>query len=161
MSVDSVKEVAKACAARHLRLTPLRADVLRLVAESTLPVKAYDVLARIRKSTAITSPPTVYRALDFLLDNGFIHKLESINAFVACIAPQSPHIATFLVCDRCGAATELIEEHVRHLLANSSRAMKFAPHARTQTLELHGLCETCGGGGDAGSATLPDGLEDP
>ncbi|HTA65986.1 MAG TPA: transcriptional repressor [Xanthomonadaceae bacterium] len=143
MSADSIKAVMKACAQRGLRLTPLRADVLRLVTESAKPVKAYDVLSRISESDAISSPPTVYRALDFLLENGFIHKLESINSYVACIAPQSSHIATFLICDRCDAATEVIEDHVRTLLDSRSREMKFAPSTRTQTLEVHGLCKEC------------------
>jgi Fe2+ or Zn2+ uptake regulation protein len=102
VSSELIKEVEQACLERGLRLTPLRADVLLLVAESSLPVKAYDVLQRIRESAAITAPPTVYRSLEFLLENGFIHKLESLNAYVACQAPQSIHTGTFLICDHCG-----------------------------------------------------------
>jgi Fur family zinc uptake transcriptional regulator len=143
MNADAIKEVEKACAERGLRLTPLRADVLRLVAESTRPVKAYDVLERIRESKAISAPPTVYRALDFLLDNGFIHKLGSMNAFVACRTPRTIHTGAFMICDNCHAAIEVTDEHVGHVLGSRARAMGFALHARTQTLEIHGLCEAC------------------
>jgi Fur family zinc uptake transcriptional regulator len=94
---DYVHEVEQACTERGLRLTPLRADVLRLVADSKKPVKAYDLLAQISESKAASAPPTIYRALDFLLDNGFIHKLESINAFVACHHPSVQHTVPFLI----------------------------------------------------------------
>jgi Fur family zinc uptake transcriptional regulator len=143
MRADLIGEVEKACLERGLRLTPLRADVLRLVAESIRPVKAYDVLERIRESKAISAPPTVYRALDFLLEHGFIHKLGSMNAFVACSAPRTIHTGTFMICDSCHTAIEAMDEHVGHLLGNRARAMGFALHAKTQTLEIHGLCEAC------------------
>ena len=74
--------VKAACAARGLRLTPIREQVLGLVARSGKPVKAYDLLERMQSEVGANAPPTVYRALDFLLANGFIHKLASINAFV-------------------------------------------------------------------------------
>ena len=83
-------------AARGLRLTPVRARVLGLVADAGKPVKAYDLLEQIRvansadgEGAGAAAPPTVYRALDFLLANGFIHKLESVNAFVACHHPST------------------------------------------------------------------------
>jgi len=143
MSTTTIEEVEKLCRKRGLRLTPLRADVLRLVAESPRAVKAYDVLERIRASKAITAPPTVYRSLDFLLENGFIHKLESLNAYVACHAPQTIHTGTFLICDDCHAAIELLDERVDHLLRKRARATGFTPRIGTQTLELHGLCNAC------------------
>jgi Fur family transcriptional regulator, zinc uptake regulator len=143
VSADLIKEVEKACIERGLRLTPLRADVLLLVAGSSCPVKAYDVLERIRESAAITAPPTVYRSLDFLLEHGFIHKLESLNAYVACQAPQTIHTGTFLICDHCHAAIELLDERVDHLLRRRARTTGFTPHAGNQTLEIHGACRAC------------------
>ncbi|HTD28451.1 MAG TPA: transcriptional repressor [Xanthomonadaceae bacterium] len=140
-----IEAVEKICRERGLRLTPLRADVLRLIAELPRAVKAYDVLERIRASKAITAPPTVYRSLDFLLDNGFIHKLDSLNAFVACQAPQTIHTGTFLICDDCHAAIELLDERVDHLLRKRARATGFTPHTGTQTLEIHGTCKACTG----------------
>jgi Fur family zinc uptake transcriptional regulator len=138
---DYVREVEQACTERGLRLTPLRADVLRLVADSKKPVKAYDLLALISESKAASAPPTIYRALDFLLDNGFIHKLESINAFVACHHPSVQHTVPFLICDTCHAAVEMEDEKISQLLDEKARALGFTPQA--QTLEVHGLCANC------------------
>lgn len=139
---DYVHEVEHACAERGLRLTPLRADVLRLVADSRRPVKAYDLLAQISESKAASAPPTVYRALDFLLANGFIHKLESINAFVACHHPRVQHTVPFLICDNCHNAIEMEDERISEQLEEKARALGFTPQA--QTLEVHGLCADCG-----------------
>ena len=138
---EYVHEVEQACVERGLRLTPLRADVLRLVADSKNPVKAYDLLARISESKAASAPPTVYRALDFLLDNGFIHKLESINAFMACHHPRVRHTVPFLICDTCHAAIEMEDERVGHLLDEKARTLGFTP--QSQTLEVHGVCADC------------------
>ena len=76
-----LREVASACASRGLRFTPLRRRVLELIARAHRPVKAYDLLAELRDEREGAAPPTVYRALDFLIEHGFIHKLESINAY--------------------------------------------------------------------------------
>lgn len=80
-----VRAVERACSERGLRLTPIRANVLRLIADAGKPVKAYELLDWVRegKGVGADAPPTVYRALDFLMANGFVHKLESVNAFVA------------------------------------------------------------------------------
>lgn len=138
---EYVREVERACEERGLRLTPLRADVLRLVAAVAQPVKAYDLLAKISESKAASAPPTVYRALDFLLENGFIHKLESINAFIACHHPSVRHTVPFLICDGCHAAIEMEDEAIGRHLDERARALGFVPQA--QTLEVHGLCAAC------------------
>jgi Fur family transcriptional regulator, zinc uptake regulator len=139
----SLADVAKLCSQRGLRLTPLRADVLQLVTDSQRPVKAYDVLGRIRESVAITAPPTVYRTLDFLRKHGFIHKLESINAYAACVDPSTPHTGTFLICDACQAAIELTDDQLGAMLEKRARDTGFTAHSTTQTLEVHGLCASC------------------
>jgi Fur family zinc uptake transcriptional regulator len=157
-----VAAVERACRERGLRLTPIRARVLGLIAEHGKPIKAYDLLDRIRadksrsdKSRAeraddedaggAAAPPTVYRALDFLLANGFIHKLESVNAFVACHHPNSAqHSVPFLICDRCHGAVELEDRRIVGMLDEQARALGFVPQA--QTLEVHGLCARCASG---------------
>lgn len=140
---DYVREVESSCVRRGLRLTPLRADVLRLVANAGQPVKAYDLLAKVSESKAASAPPTIYRALDFLLEHGFIHKLESINAFVACHHPGVLHTVPFLICDRCHRAIEMEDDRVGHLLDEKARGLGFTP--RVKTLEVHGLCAGCVG----------------
>ncbi len=149
-----VNAVERACRERGLRLTPIRARVLDLIAKHGKPIKAYDLLDRLRaggvagegdeEAAGAAAPPTVYRALDFLLANGFIHKLESVNAFVACHHPDTAqHSVPFLICDRCHSAVELEDERIVALLDEKARALGFVPQA--QTLEVHGLCARCAG----------------
>ncbi|MDO5505947.1 MAG: transcriptional repressor [Pseudoxanthomonas suwonensis] len=139
-----VAAVEAACRERGLRLTPIRARVLGFIAEAGQPVKAYDLLDRMRTDRGVGSaaPPTVYRALDFLLENGFIHKLESITAFIACHHPSAePHSVPFLICDRCQNAVELEDDQVARGLDARARESGFRP--RAQVLEVHGICADC------------------
>ncbi len=141
-----VAAVERACGERGLRLTPIRAHVLQLIADAGQPIKAYDLLDRVRSGDGpgAAAPPTVYRALDFLMANGFVHKLESVNAFVACHHPNSAqHSVPFLICDRCHGAVELEDLEVVSQLEARAKALGFQPQA--QTLEVHGLCGRCAG----------------
>jgi Fur family zinc uptake transcriptional regulator len=139
-----VAAVTRVSRERGLRLTPIRARVLELIAGEGRPIKAYDLLEKFRQGEGegAAAPPTVYRALDFLLANGFIHKLESVNAFVACHHPSTDqHSVPFLICDRCHSAVELEDRAVVEALDERARALGFVPQA--QTLEVHGLCARC------------------
>ena len=139
-----VRAVQSACQERGLRLTPIRARVLELIADAGKPVKAYELLEWVRASKGVgaDAPPTVYRALDFLMANGFVHKLESVNAFIACHHPNSAqHSVPFLICDRCHSAVELEDHEVVTQLEQRAKALGFQPQA--QTLEVHGLCARC------------------
>lgn len=138
-----IHAVETACRKRGLRLTPLRRDVLKLVADAGKPVKAYDLLDRLRDTYDNAAPPSVYRSLDFLLQQGFIHKLESINAFVSCFHPTVAHQVPFLICDVCSNAVEVCDERVAELIESQARALGF--HAEAQTLEVHGICRDCRG----------------
>jgi len=137
-----VREVERACEQRGLRLTPIRANALRLIADAGRPIKAYDLLDQMKTTHDAAAPPTVYRALDFLLEHGFIHKLASINAYVGCHHPGGEqHAVPFLICDNCQSATELEDADVVGSLEASARALGFMPQA--QTLEVHGVCAAC------------------
>jgi Fur family zinc uptake transcriptional regulator len=136
-----VQAVEQACEERGIRLTPLRAQVLGLIAEAGRPVKAYDLLDSMKALNGSSAPPTVYRALDFLLEQGFIHRLASMNAFVGCHHPHERHSVPFLICDGCQSAIELEDERITRLLDAQAKAMGFSP--RAQTLEVHGLCASC------------------
>jgi len=144
-----VRAVEQACHARGLRLTPIRAYVLGLIARAGRPLKAYDLLDQVREGggPGAAAPPTVYRSLDFLLGNGFIHKLESVNAFIACCHPTLPHSAPFLICDQCHDAIELEDVNIGAQLAARALALGFVP--RSQTLEVHGVCARCAGASNA------------
>jgi Fur family zinc uptake transcriptional regulator len=136
-----IDEVARVCEERGLRLTALRRRVLELIVADECPVKAYDLLDRLRHERDGAAPPTVYRALDFLLEHGFIHRLESINAYTVCHHPSRRHAVPFLICDVCRHATELCDERVTDLLLEQARAHGFL--AEAQTLEVHGVCRRC------------------
>jgi Fur family transcriptional regulator, zinc uptake regulator len=136
-----VREVASACEMRGLRLTEIRMQVLDLIAQSDKPLKAYDLLDRLKTDRSNAAPPTVYRALDFLIENGFIHKLQSINAYVGCHHPSVVHQVPFLICDVCESADEICDERVSGLLTDQAKAHGFRTHS--QTLEVHGVCKSC------------------
>ena len=129
------------CRERGLRLTALRERVLRLIADAARPVKAYELLELMREGHGPAAPPTVDRALDFLLESGFIHKLESINAFVGCHHPRVQHSVPFLICDHCHATVELEDERVAEMLRAQAEALGFRTEA--QTLEVPGRCAQC------------------
>jgi Fur family zinc uptake transcriptional regulator len=148
----SLDRAADLCARRGAQLTALRRQVLRLVIDADQPVGAYALLDRLRESRAGAAPPTVYRALDFLVEQGLIHKVERLNAFIGCIdaldhptdcdcgeAHDHPH--QFLICRRCGIATEISDPGVALALSRAARAAGFAP-ARA-TVEVEGLCAAC------------------
>ena len=100
-----------------------------------------DLLDQLRPEVARAAPTQVYRALDFLIEHGFIHKLESINAYTGCHHPAERHTVPFFICDQCGAATEFCDSQVAAQLVAHAHALGFTPHA--QTLEVHGICADC------------------
>ena len=98
---------------RGQRLTPLRRRVLEIVLESHRPTGAYDVLASLARDRTRPAPPTVYRALEFLLGQGFVHRIDSLSAFVGCFAPEKAHRSRFFLCLRCGRAAEIEDDESR------------------------------------------------
>ena len=145
-----VNAVEHACRERGLRLTPIRARVLTLIAEQGKPIKAYDLLDRIRADKALdedsagaAAPPTVYRALDFLLDNGLVHRISSLNAFVGCNHPEHAHQGQFLICRTCHAAIELEQKSISDAIIQSAADVGFKVEG--QTVEVVGLCAGCQG----------------
>ena len=138
---EALSEAERLCAERGRRLTAIRRRVLELVWESHQPVKAYDLLARLRHEYGSAAPPTVYRALDFLLAEHLIHRLASLNAYVGCARPADRHAGQFLICRACGTVAELDDAEVSALLARRAAAMGFA--LGDQIIELEGLCPRC------------------
>lgn len=144
--IDDALDAADAlCAKQGVRLTVLRRRVLELVWGSHGPLGAYDILDRLREDKRGAAPPTVYRALDFLLSNGLIHRIESLNAYVGCGAPSEAHAGQFLICGDCGSVGELDDPDITELIATKARAMGFA--IAHQTIEATGLCPECAGRG--------------
>ena len=132
---------ASLCQRRRARLTPLRRRVLELVWRSHEPQGAYDILDTLGEKGRRAAPPTVYRALDFLLGQGLIHRIESLNAFVGCVEPSQPHSGHFLICDACGGVAEVNDRRVGEALRASAGAIGFK--VERETIELRGLCPAC------------------
>ncbi len=127
------------CEAADQRLTAPRRRVLELLLKAGQPVKAYDLIAAYGEDGAPAKPPTVYRALEFLTGQGFAHRIESLNAYVACKRGDVSHAAAFLICDCCGATREIASA------ANPIEALgEAAGYALSGvTIEAHGLCADC------------------
>jgi Fur family zinc uptake transcriptional regulator len=136
-----IREVEQRCKRDHLRLTPTRRRVLELVLEAQGPVKAYDLLDRLKSEQPSAAPPTIYRALEFLLEHHFIHRLETMNAFVSCFHPEDRHQGQFLICERCGHVTEVAEGALSDELERVARDADFSPTRRV--LEVYGTCSQC------------------
>lgn len=138
----ALKSAARLCDARGTRLTELRAQVLRLVWQSHKPLGAYTLMEMLAKeSTRRVAPPTVYRALDFLLEEGLIHRINSLNAFLGCPSADHKHSSHFLICERCHIALELDNQELNQLLETSAQTAGF--QLRTHSVELLGLCPSC------------------
>jgi Fur family zinc uptake transcriptional regulator len=130
------------CAARGVRLTPIRRQVLAALVAHHRPVGAYEIIDRLADGGRRPAPITVYRALDFLLENGLIHRIESRNAFIACINNhQASEMVVFLICERCGAVGEAPAAGVARSLSAAASAAGFTP--RTPVVEIGGICCHC------------------
>ena len=155
-SLDTTLDRAAAqCARRGAQLTELRRQVLRLVLEAEQPVGAYALLDRLKDLRGGAAPPTVYRALDFLLEQGLIHKVERLNAYLGCVeAGQGGHAHggaedghhhdhphQFLICRSCGATAEISDPAITAALASASAGAGFILHRAT--VEAEGVCAGC------------------
>lgn len=137
-ALDSAHQL---CADSGTRLTALRRRVLREVWRSHDAVKAYDILERLGDAQRTAKPPTVYRALQFLLAQGLVHRLESLNAFVGCAEPERRHEGQFLICHACGQVHEIHAPEIRQAVGRAARASGFA--VQRQMVEVLGTCQRC------------------
>lgn len=144
---NALRKADASCSANGRRLTPLRRRVLELVWNSHTPIKAYDLLEILTKERDSAAPPTVYRALDFLLEAGLVHRIASLNAFVGCGEPGLGHAGQFLICTACGTVAELDEPALSRTIAASAESLGF--EVRRETIEIAGICARCRGREDA------------
>jgi Fur family zinc uptake transcriptional regulator len=137
---DELSAAALLCSQRDQRLTEPRRRVLELLLVEGQPMKAYDLMAAFGAAGQAAKPPTVYRALDFLEKQGLAHRIESLNAFVACRRGPVTHSAAFLICDCCGLTAE-IEPATGQEVADLGARSGF--QVQSLTIEAHGLCKAC------------------
>ena len=138
---DALAQAEANCRRRGVRLTPIRRRVLELIWRRHEPVKAYDLLDSLKSDHRSAAPPTVYRALDFLMEEGLIHRIESLNAYVGCGDPGNPHLGQFLICKHCNAVAELNDPDIRDLLVRKAENLGF--EVNWQTIEINGVCPQC------------------
>jgi Fur family zinc uptake transcriptional regulator len=138
---DAISTAVEVCARRGARLTAQRRRVLELVWGSHRAVKAYEILDDLSRERPRARPPTVYRALDFLMAHGLVHRVDSLNAFVGCPQAGDRHDAQFFICDGCGMVREIDEPSIGRAVSQGARRLGF--RVDRQTVEMHGRCEAC------------------
>lgn len=141
---DALDQAERICARRGARLTPVRRRVLEEIWQDHEAIKAYEILDRLSAEGQTVKPPTVYRALEFLLDQGLIHRVESLNAFVGCGRPHEQHDFQLFICQSCGHIEEFDQPDIGRLIAREADQRDFA--IGQQTIEVKGLCARCRNG---------------
>lgn len=136
-----IQQAEHQCQQRNVRFTPIRRRVLEMISSSAGGLKAYDLLDELTAEHASARPPTVYRALDFLIEQGLVHRIESLNAYVACPCPEHAHGFQLLICRLCGRVEELHLDEVNDQLKRRAQTLGF--HVDRQTIELLGTCYAC------------------
>lgn len=126
------------CAARSVQFTPVRRRALEILLESHKAMGAYEVLARLEADGFGSKPPVAYRALGFLVDNGLAHRVERLNAFVACAHPAAPHDPAFMICRACGHVAETLSDQS---LDGPAEAAGFT--IENAVIEAQGVCPEC------------------
>lgn len=129
------------CERRGVRFTPIRRKVLELIWANHESIKAYDLLEALKNFDASAKPATVYRALDFLIEQGLVHRVETLNAFIGCQQPDIRHDLIFLICLECHTVEERSTPHLSLAVATELASAQFT--AKAQTFEILGHCHAC------------------
>lgn len=141
MDENALQKFKDYCTENGLRITPPRLSAFDIVYSAEKPITAYDVLEEMAKTHHNPKPPTAYRALDFLEEHGFVHRIESLNAYVSCDVNHRHSGSQFMICDKCHTVTEI------HLCALPPKLQEKAEAAHFTlshwNVELHGVCWTC------------------
>jgi Fur family transcriptional regulator, zinc uptake regulator len=141
-TAEALAHAETVCARRARKFTPIRRQVLRALLASHRPLGAYEVIDQLARSMPRPAPITVYRALDFLMENGLVHRIESRNAFLACAHDHdAAAMVAFLICDHCGLVGEIPAAPVAQSLNAAARASGFAP--KLSVVEIAGTCAHC------------------
>ena len=140
--VDTALAAAeRRCADEGLRLTPVRRKVLELLLQQHRALGAYAILDQLREAGFGSQPPVAYRALDFLTAHGFAHKIERLNAFVACAHPGDNHSPAFMICRVCDAVAEAHSTPAKGALGAAAKAAGF--RIERTVVEAEGICPAC------------------
>ncbi|WP_300519438.1 Fur family transcriptional regulator [Aliiroseovarius sp.] len=142
-SSDALAEAERLCTQKGARLTPVRRRTLEILLEGHRALGAYEVLERLSAEGYGHQPPVAYRALDFLVDQGLVHRIRRLNAFAACVHPGEAHAPVFLICRSCDAVAEAPGQLIRAAAEEAAHALGF--EIERLNVEALGLCPTCKG----------------
>ena len=138
---DAVSRARQVCLDKGVRLTPMRQRILELVWQSHKPVGAYALLDEIKPAHKSAAPPTIYRALDFLMAHGLVYRIQSLNAYVGCNDPGHIRSGIILICNGCGEALEVDEASISDSIAAFTKKLGF--EVSSQAIEAKGVCPNC------------------
>ncbi len=130
------------CGSRGARLTKMRLLTLKLLLENRGPRGAYELAEALKlRGAHSVRPPTVYRALDFLMEQGLVSKIESRNAYIPCAHPERRHICIFFICGSCEESVELEDQRLERLISEDATLLEFSVARRV--VEVEGTCKHC------------------
>lgn len=137
----ALTEAENKCAAQKLQFTPVRRRVLEILLEKHHAMGAYEILDVLSADGLGSQPPVAYRALDFLVQNGFAHRIERLNAYTACAHPSEAHAPAFLICRECRTVAEAETDMTQGRLGHAAAAIGFK--IERVVIEAEGLCPSC------------------
>lgn len=136
-----IKNAKEICYEDSLNLTPIRKKVLEIISANHKPVRAYDILYKLKDEGFSDKPPTVYRALNFLIQNKMAHKLNTINAYIACFNDKAEEVPCFLICEKCQDIEEFQDNDIMKAVVNISKYKNI--NIKNVNLEIGFICEEC------------------
>jgi Fur family transcriptional regulator, zinc uptake regulator len=141
-TADGIAHAEQVCRQKAQKFTPIRRQVMQALLASHRPLGAYEIIDQLAREMSRPAPITVYRALDFLMANGLVHRIESRNAYLACAHDHdAAALVAFLICERCGAVGEMPSAPMAQSLGAAARASGFAP--KLSVIEITGTCAHC------------------
>lgn len=138
---NSIQEAGQYCQENGLNFTPVRRKVLEILLQKNTAIGAYEILDLLREAGFKNQPPVAYRALEFLVQNGFAHKIEQLNSFIGCMHPGKDHSPAFMICRNCDSVSE--EEALTRNFSVSQIAAKAGFTVEKAVIEARGLCHSC------------------
>ena len=138
---NSIKQAEQYCQENGLNFTPVRRKVLEILLQKNTAIGAYEILDLLREAGFKNQPPVAYRALEFLVQNGFAHKIEQLNSFIGCMHPGKDHSPAFMICRNCDSVSE--EEALTRNFSVSQIASKAGFTVEKAVIEARGLCHSC------------------
>ena len=138
---NSIQEAEQYCEENGLNFTPVRRKVLEILLQKNTAIGAYEILDLLREAGFKNQPPVAYRALEFLVQNGFAHKIEQLNSFIGCMHPGKDHSPAFMICRNCDSVSE--EEALTRNFSVSQIAAKAGFTVEKAVIEARGLCHSC------------------